>query len=220
MIEHHGPVRSMKVFPCKNLLATGGDDLYVRLWRIDTSKDTITPFMSSIFGDSVKAITFSHIHNNNNSSNSNEETKEDGNSNSNSNSVSKYYQESLLAAGGGFDKTPHGFVLVWNAKEKDEKFGTVLFAFRARATIKFGKITAIAFSENNDFLFCGDITGGIYCFHLQSESLICKIENHADIVYDIQIHGNCVCFFAFFFVFFLFVFFFDVFSNFCMLFCV
>ena len=68
--------------------------------------------------------------------------------------------------------------------------GEVQFAFRARETIRFGKIRSIVFSKNNQFLFCGDIAGALWCFHIQSESLIAKIETHDDIIYDLAIHGK------------------------------
>lgn len=92
----------------------------------------------------------------------------------------------LLAGGTGWRDGADGYVVVWlmESENKDEKY-SVLHAIRSRPTTRFGRCMALAFSPNNEHIYCGDTVGSIWCFHLESERIVGLFQNHTDVVYDL-----------------------------------
>lgn len=134
LIAHKGQIRSLKSYRGKDIVVTTGDDKTIRLWSV-SNKDNpktckVTPYMSCIFGDAVDAVAFTHIftdnNNNNNNSNALAVPIAAGGGGAGSEKID-FSKVQWLAAGGGYEKTPNGYILIWNVARNDQEGWYLLF---------------------------------------------------------------------------------------------
>lgn len=163
--NHKLEVLAMSASPNKYIVATGSSDLSCRLWKVDP--------------DAKKANERMQVY-----QRSMVEGKVD--------CISWNFDGTLLAAGSGYKDGPDGYVVIWSMDGID-KYNSI-YAIRSRPTVRFGRVKSISFStRNNQFVYCGDITGQIWVFDLIKEAvstgsgLIGVIQTQNDVINDLAI---------------------------------
>jgi len=91
-----------------------------------------------------------------------------------------------LACGCSVRDTPNGYVVVWDISSRE-----VICNLRSRPTQRFGKVSAIAFGNDN-WIFAGDITGQVYVYDVTTQQQLAHIHGHKDVIHQLRILTNNV----------------------------
>ena len=54
--------------------------------------------------------------------------------------------------------------------------------------VRFGRVTALCFSRDGRYVFCGDTVGSIWCIALDTERVVGVFQHHQDVVHHLAMH--------------------------------